>query len=146
KFHVLTIFFGKLIASLPTPRRIPTPCSPSGGREPAGGDGEAADGQGADAEQLPAALVTHAAPGDPFRDIVRRGAEENAAKTNVDLIYASGREGSEQALLIDQYAQQGVDGLVVANAKPEALNDSLVAAVEAGIPVVTINAGDAQWE
>src|SRR5699024_7381632 len=79
-------------------------------------------------------------------DIVRRGAEENAAQNNVDLIYASDPEGSEQALLIDQDVQQGVDGLIVANAKPETLNDSLVAAGEAGVPVVTINAGAAQGE
>ena len=139
-------FFGKLIAFLAIPLLILTACSSTGGRETAGGDGEAAEGQVADTEQITVAMVTHAVPGDTFWDIVRRGAEENAAKNNVDLIYASDPEGSEQALLIDQYVQQGVDGLVVANAKPEALNDSLVAAVEAGIPVVTINAGDAQWE
>src|SRR5699024_1314127 len=100
KFHVLTIFFGKLIAFLAIPLLILTACSSTGGRETAGGDGEAAEGQVADTEQITVAMVTHAVPGDTFWDIVRRGAEENAAKNNVDLIYASDPEGSEQALLM----------------------------------------------
>jgi simple sugar transport system substrate-binding protein len=36
---------------------------------------------------------------------------------------------------------QGVDGIVVSMANPDALQDSVEAAVDAGIPVVTINSG-----
>lgn len=136
----------KLLAFLAVPLLILAACSSTGGRETTADDGETGEGQVAPTEEITIAMVTHAVPGDTFWDIVRKGAEENAAKNNVNLIYASDPEGSEQALLIDQYVQQEVDGLVVANAKPEAMNDSLVAAVEAGIPVVTINAGDAQWQ
>src|SRR5699024_11728243 len=95
-------FFGKLIAFLAIPLLILTACSSTGGRETAGGDGEAAEGQVADTEQSTVAMVTHAVPGDTDWDLVRRGAEANAASNTVDLVYASAPAGSVKALLMDQ--------------------------------------------
>ncbi|MFZ3453327.1 substrate-binding domain-containing protein [Arthrobacter sp. 7Tela_A1] len=115
-------------------------CSSSGGREPeAGTDG---GGEVAGTERMNIALITHAAPGDTFWDIVRKGAEEAAAKDNVELQYLSDPEGGRQAQLIEQAVDQGVDGIAVTLAKPDALASALKKAADAGIPVVSLNAGE----
>lgn len=115
-------------------------CS-SGGRaadtENSGGGGKVAS-----TDRIKIALITHAAPGDTFWDIVRKGAEEAAAKDNVELLYTSDPEGGRQAQLIDQAVDQKVDGIAVTLAKPEALKDALKKATAAGIPVVSLNAGE----
>ena len=49
--------------------------------------------------RIKVALITHAAAGDTFWDIVRKGAEEAAAKDNVELLYTSDPEGGRQAQL-----------------------------------------------
>ncbi|MEO5780936.1 MAG: sugar ABC transporter substrate-binding protein, partial [Arthrobacter oryzae] len=54
-------------------------CSSTGGKAPEAGGGGAA-GQAVSTPKIKVAMVTHAGPGDTFWDIVRRGAEEAAAK------------------------------------------------------------------
>ncbi|MCC3290972.1 MULTISPECIES: substrate-binding domain-containing protein [unclassified Arthrobacter] len=115
-------------------------CSSEGGRTP---EPESQDGGAvADTEQIKVALITHAAPGDTFWDIVRKGAEEAAGKDNVELQYLSDPEGGRQAQLVEQAVEQGVDGIAVTLAKPDALAGALEDARAAGIPVVTLNAGE----
>ncbi|MEB2529301.1 substrate-binding domain-containing protein, partial [Kocuria rosea] len=116
-------------------------CSSEGGRETTAA-GEGGGGQAAQTEQIKIAMVTHAPPGDTFWDTIRTGAEEAAAKDNVDLLYAGDIEGGRQAQLVQQYIDQGVDGIAVTLAKPDALRDVLAQAEEAGIPVVSFNAGE----
>ncbi|CEA09824.1 ABC transporter periplasmic-binding protein YphF precursor [Arthrobacter saudimassiliensis] len=116
-------------------------CSGSGGR--AAAEAEAAGGgQVANTPEITVALITHAGPGDTFWDIVRKGAEEAAAKDNVDLLYSSDPDGGRQAQLVEQAIDQRVDGIVVTLAKPEALSSAVRKAADAGIPVVSINAGE----
>lgn len=120
-------------------------CSSQGGKAPAAGDvsqGEAAVSM----PKLKIALITHAAPGDTFWDIVRKGAEEASAKDNVDLQYLSDPEGGRQAQLIEQAVDQGVDGIAVTLAKPDALASALKKAEAAGIPVVSLNAGEDRFK
>jgi len=95
---------------------------------------------------LTIALVTHGAPGDTFWDIVRKGAEDAAAKNGITLLYASDPDGSKQAQLVQQYTDQDVNGIAVSLAKPDALASSVEAAVAAGIPVVSLNAGSTAWK
>ncbi|WP_309073435.1 substrate-binding domain-containing protein [Paenarthrobacter sp.] len=116
-------------------------CSSQGGK-PADTGGGAAAGQVAGTDRIKVALITHAAPGDTFWDIVRKGAEEAAAKDNVELLYTSDPEGGRQAQLIQQAVDQKVDGIAVTLAKPDALKDALKKASDAGIPVVSLNAGE----
>ena len=116
-------------------------CSSSGGR-PAESGGGAGGGQVATTDRIKIALITHAAAGDTFWDIVRKGAEEAAAKDNVELLYTSDPEGGRQAQLIEQAVDQKVDGIAVTLAKPDALKDALKKATDAGIPVVSLNAGE----
>ena len=115
-------------------------CSSEGGRAPAADT--ANGGTVADTEQIKIALITHSGPGDTFWDIVRKGAEEAAAKDNVELQYLSDPEGGRQAQLIEQAVDQGVDGIAVTLAKPDAVAGALEKAAAAGIPVVSLNSGE----
>lgn len=115
-------------------------CSSTGGRQPAVSAG-AGSGQVATTPTIKLALITHAAPGDTFWDIVRKGAEEAAAKDNVELLYTSDPDGGRQAQLVQQAIDQKVSGIAVSLAKPDALRSVLKKAEAAGIPVVTLNSG-----
>ncbi len=119
-------------------------CSSTGGKEPAADEGSAAGG--ADTEQMTVAFITHAAPGDTFWDQVRAGAEDAAAKDNVDLQYTADPEGANQARLVQQAVDKKVDGIAVTLAKPEAMEGNVSKAVDAGIPVVSLNAGMDAWQ
>ena len=129
-----------LVASV-VPMLALSACSSTGGKAPeaAGGGG---GGQAVSTPKLKIALITHAAPGDTFWDIVRKGAEEASAKDNVELLYTSDPEGGRQAQLIEQAINQNVDGIAVTLAKPDALKGALEKATAAGIPVVSLNAGE----
>jgi simple sugar transport system substrate-binding protein len=119
-------------------------CSSQGGRqaeEPAGG---VAAGQ-ADTPPMTIAMVTHAAPGDTFWDIIQKGAEAAAAKDNAEFLYSSDPDAARQAQLVQAAVDQQVDGLAVTLAKPDALRDAVTRAIEAGIPVVSLNAGEEAW-
>ena len=115
---------------------------------PAGAGGGAAGGGdgGSDLEPLKVALVTHAAPGDTFWDTIRAGAEDAAEKNAVELLYSSDPDGARQAQLVQQAVDQGVDGIVVTLAKADAMSGEVQKAVEAGIPVFSINAGEEQYK
>ncbi|WP_432547817.1 sugar ABC transporter substrate-binding protein [Kineococcus sp. SYSU DK004] len=120
-------------------------CSSSGGRQDSGDDGGAAAGV-ADTERMTIAMVTHAAPGDTFWDIVRSGAEDAAAKDNVDLNYQGAPEAADQVNLVQSAIDSGVDGIAVTLAKADALAPAVQAATEAGIPVVAFNGGFGEWQ
>ena len=64
-------------------------CSRSGGSPAESGGGAGGAGQAASTHRMKMALMTPAAAGDTFWDIVRKGAEEAAAKDNVELLYTS---------------------------------------------------------
>ncbi|MCA4134347.1 substrate-binding domain-containing protein [Arthrobacter sp. M4] len=116
-------------------------CSAQGGR-PTDSGNAAGGGQVANTQRIKVALITHAAAGDTFWDIVRKGAEEAAAKDNVELLYTNDPEAGRQAQLVQQAIDQKVDGIAVTLATPDALKDVLKKASDAGIPVVSLNAGE----
>ncbi|WP_338749283.1 sugar ABC transporter substrate-binding protein [Janibacter alittae] len=120
-------------------------CSSSGGKETTDDDGGGSAG-GADTEQMTVAFITHAAPGDTFWDQVRSGAEDAAKKDNVNLQYTADPEGSNQARLVQQAVDKGVDGIAVTLAKPDAMKGNVEKAVNAEIPVVALNAGMDDWK
>ncbi|MBF6336144.1 sugar ABC transporter substrate-binding protein [Nocardia abscessus] len=90
------------------------------------------------------AVVTHGSPGDAFWNVVKNGAEAAGEDLGVRVDYNSSGDPGQQAKLIDNAVAQGVDGLVVSMANPEALRPSVEKAVAAGIPVVTINSGESE--
>lgn len=123
-------------------------CSSSGGARahettaPAPGGGGAV----ADTERYTIAMVTHEAPGDTFWDKIRSGAEAAAAKDNIELKYSNDPSASNQATLIQNAIDSGVDGLATTMSTPDALAGSIQAAVDKGIPVVGFNAGIDQYK
>jgi simple sugar transport system substrate-binding protein len=106
------------------------------------GDGEGSgDGGRSGTGDLSFAVITHGSAGDAFWDVVQNGAKAAGEDLGVSVEYQSDGDPQRQAQLIDAAVNSDVDGIVVSMANPDALQDSVEAAVAAGIPVVTINSG-----
>lgn len=120
-------------------------CSSTGGRVPEP-ESNAGGGAVAATDRIKIAVITHAPPGDTFWDIIRKGAEEAAAKDNVELQYLGDPDGGRQSQLIEQAIDQGVDGIAVTLAKPDAMAGALKRAADAGIAIVSLNAGEDQFK
>jgi simple sugar transport system substrate-binding protein len=88
-------------------------------------------------------FITHGQAGDPFWDVVRKGAETAAAETDSDLQYQSPVEFDLSAMsrMIDDATASRPDGLIVSIPDAEALGKSIQAAVAAKIPVISVNSG-----
>ncbi|QER86625.1 substrate-binding domain-containing protein [Streptomyces tendae] len=114
-------------------------CSASGADE---GPSEAAGGTGG----MRVALVTHGSEGDVFWDRVRKGAEAAAARDGIELTYLSDPDGAGQADLVRQAVRDGVDGIALTLAKPQAMKGPVNEARAADIPVVGLNSGLDSWE
>ncbi|MGI5193063.1 sugar ABC transporter substrate-binding protein [Streptomyces sp. CA-288835] len=119
--------------------------SSSGGKESEEGGAEAAAGK-ASTPQMTVAMITHAAPGDTFWDLIRKGAQAAAAKDNVKLVYSSNPNAADQANLVQNAIDQKVDGIALTAAKPDAMKDVVAKAKAAGIPVVGFNSGLDNWK
>ena len=113
-------------------------CSSSGGKEDS--STTAASGN-AGTPTMTVAFITHQAPGDTFWDIIRKGAEAAAAKSNIDLQYSNDPDATKQAQLIQAAVDKKVDGIAVTDPNTPALGAAIKAAVAAGIPVTMLNAG-----
>jgi simple sugar transport system substrate-binding protein len=92
------------------------------------------------------AMITHAAPGDTFWDIIRAGATAAAAKDNVTLKYSNNDDPTQQATLIQDAINSKVNGIAVTDPAPAAICPTIKKAVQAGIPVVMFNAGVSNWQ
>ncbi|MFC8870391.1 sugar ABC transporter substrate-binding protein [Streptomyces sp. NPDC057148] len=120
--------------------------SGSGGKKADEEEDSGASAGKANTPRMTVALVTHQAPGDTFWDIVRKGAEAAAAKDNIKLVYSADPNAGNQANLVQNAIDQKVDGIAVTLAKPDALRGVLGKAEKAGIPVVGLNSGLADWK
>ena len=107
--------------------------------EEAAGNGDAAAGASRD---LDYAVIIHGVPDGSFWNVVKKGAEDGGAQYGVDVEVTGDPEGSRQAQLIDSAVANQPDGIVVSMANPDALQGSIEAARDAGIPVITINSGE----
>ncbi|MFG2029944.1 sugar ABC transporter substrate-binding protein [Streptomyces sp. NPDC048825] len=119
--------------------------SSSGGKESEEGGAEAAAGK-ASTPKMTVAMITHAAPGDTFWDLIRKGAQAAASKDNVKLVYSSSPNAADQANLVQNAIDQKVDGIALTAAKPDAMKDVVAKAKAAGIPVVGFNSGLDDWK
>lgn len=111
-------------------------CSGTGEEEPASDE---------ELQDVTIAVVTHGAPDDAFWSVVKAGSDRAADDLGIDVEYNSDEDVTAQAELIDQAVADEVDGIVVSMANPDGLKDSVGAAVDAGIPVITINSGVDQF-
>jgi simple sugar transport system substrate-binding protein len=98
------------------------------------------------AQRTTVALITHQAPGDTFWDLVRRGAEAAATKSDLDLQYFHDPDVAAQANLVRSAVNAKVAGIAVTLAEPAAMAPAVQAAAAAGIPVVALNSGITEWK
>ncbi len=87
-------------------------------------------------------MAVHSNPAeDSFWGVVEKGAQDAAAALGVELKSGGNSDPAVQAQLVETYISDKVDGIIVSLANPDAMRDSVTKAVEAGIPVITINSG-----
>jgi simple sugar transport system substrate-binding protein len=87
-------------------------------------------------------MAVHANPAeDAFWAVVEKGARDAAATFGVELKSGGSGDPVEQSQLVENYVAAKVDGIIVSLANPDALKDAVKKAVDAGIPVITINSG-----
>jgi simple sugar transport system substrate-binding protein len=123
-------------------------CSATGGKKAANaanGTTSVAAGH-ANTPHYTIAMITHAALGDTFGDIIRAGATAAAAKDNVTLNYSNNDDPTQQAQLIQDAVNSKVSGIAVTDPDPQAICPSVKKARAAGIPVVMFNAGVLNWQ
>lgn len=131
-----------LVAAVTAACLLAAGCSGSGGTNDTGDASAGKAGTG----RIKIALITHGARGDAFWELVRKGAQAAAAKDDIDLTYASDSEAAAQASLVRDAIRDGVDGIALTLAKPEAMQSAVSAAKAAGIPVVGLNSGIDAWK
>jgi simple sugar transport system substrate-binding protein len=120
-------------------------CSSTGGKQEEAPAANAATGK-ANTPQITIQMVTHAAPGDTFWDIIRKGAQAAAAKDNVKFQYASDPDSGKQATLVQNAIDAKVDAIAVTLPDPPAIGPTVKKAIDAGIPVVAFNAGIGEYK
>src|ERR687896_139122 len=87
------------------------------------------------------AVITHGA-GDSFWAVAKKGAEDAGKDLGVTVKYSeSNNDPQEQAQLIEAAVTEEVDGIAVSAPDPDAITDAVKTAVDAGIPVITLNSG-----
>ena len=102
-----------------------------------------ADGERGVGEDVRIVVVTHGQSADPFWSVVANGVRDAAADMGVRAEYQAPTRFDmvEMASLIDAAVASRPAGLVVSVPDPDALGPSIRAAIEAGIPVISINSG-----
>lgn len=87
---------------------------------------------------------------DPFFSTMERGASDAAAAVGVEFDFTAPNGfdnlAEDLARLIDIGITREPDAMVIGNFIPDAQNDGIARAVEAGITVVVINSGLDNWE
>ncbi|MCE7026469.1 sugar ABC transporter substrate-binding protein [Jiella avicenniae] len=88
-------------------------------------------------------VVTHGQANDPFWSVVKNGVEEAAKNTGASVDYRAPEtfDMVQMSQLIDAAVNQEPDGLVVSIPDADALGPSIERAVQAGIPVISMNSG-----
>lgn len=111
----------------------------SGSDEAAGNEGGGVNG-----EDVRVVVVTHGQASDPFWSVVQNGARQAGEDLGVEVEYQAPQSFDMVAMgqLIDAAVASDPDGLVVSIPDADALSGPIRAAVQAGIPVVSINSGD----
>lgn len=95
------------------------------------------------AQDIRIVVVSHGQASDPFWSVVKNGVDEGAKDMGVQVEYRAPDtyDMVRMAQLIDAAVASNPDGLVVSIPDGDALGDSIGAAVNSGIPVVSMNSG-----
>ena len=107
-----------------------------------GGDKQSSDNvdltQGGD---LTIAVITHG-DGGSFWAVAKKGAEDAGKDLGVTVKYSeSNNDAQQQAQMIEAAVTEKVDGLAVSAPDADAISSAVGKAVDAGIPVITLNSG-----
>lgn len=88
-------------------------------------------------------VVSHGQASDPFWSVVKNGVDRAAGDMRVNVEYQAPQTFDMVAMsqLIDAAVASEPDGLVVSIPDADALGDSIRSAVDAGIPVISMNSG-----
>jgi simple sugar transport system substrate-binding protein len=109
------------------------------------GDGGDGDGNGGAVRQrdFRFVAVTHGQASDPFWSVAANGVNDAAEDMGVQVEYQAPDtfDMVQMSELIDAAVASEPDGLIVSIPDADALGDSISAAVDAGIPVISINSG-----
>jgi simple sugar transport system substrate-binding protein len=122
-------------------------CGGGGGGEQGGG-GEGGGGEGlVPRDQINIEYVTHATP-DPFWTVVQNGVNRASEDLGVEVNYRELQQYNipQMQRNLEAAISAEPDGMVVSIPDPNALNDTIRRAVDAGIPVVVANSGETAWE
>ncbi len=105
---------------------------------------DASSGGEGDGPPIRIVFVTHGQASDPFWSVVQNGARQAGRDLGVRVEYQAPESFDMVTMgqLIDAAAASKPDGLVVSIADADALAAPIRRAIEAGIPVVSINSGD----
>src|SRR5919204_2861019 len=94
-------------------------------------------------KNLTFAVITHG-EGDTFWAVAKKGALAAGKDEGVTVKYSeSQNDPQKQAQLISAAVTQKVDGIATSAPDPDAIKDPLKRAERAGIPVITLNSGEA---
>ena len=121
--------------------------TPAGGQATsatAGGQAAApASGSNAQRGNLRFVVVSHGQASDPFWSVVKNGVDQAAKDMGVKVEYQAPGKFDMVAMsqLIDAAVASKPDGLVVSIPDANALSPSIKKAVDAGIPVISMNSG-----
>jgi simple sugar transport system substrate-binding protein len=117
-----------------------------------GGTGGATPDKGADGtpdhSTVRIVMVSHGQTSDPFWSVVANGADDAARELGVRVEYQAPTSFDmvRESQLIDAAVASRPSALAISVPDPDALGPSIRAAVAAGIPALSVNAGDAAWE
>jgi simple sugar transport system substrate-binding protein len=94
-------------------------------------------------EDIRIIVVSHGQASDPFWSVVKNGVDAAAGDMRVTVEYQAPQTFDMVAMsqLIDAAVAANPDGLVVSIPDASALEDSIRGAVDAGIPVISMNSG-----
>jgi simple sugar transport system substrate-binding protein len=100
-------------------------------------------GQAGSRSSIHIAVVSHGQASDPFWSVVKNGVDQAAKDMGVNVQYQAPDKFDMVAMsqLIDAAVATKPDGLVVSVPDANALTPSITKAIQAGIPVITINSG-----
>ncbi|MGH9052902.1 MAG: sugar ABC transporter substrate-binding protein, partial [Acidimicrobiia bacterium] len=113
---------------------------------PGGAETTPAGEAGGAQRELTYSMVVHDEPAGTFWGVVKTGAERAAADLGVSVNVQGSGDPAEQADFVEAAVAQGVDGVAVSLANPDAMRDALASASGAGIPIVTLNSGLNDWQ
>jgi len=117
-------------------------CSSDGNKEPTG-SGPTKTSGAVNQNGFRIAVVTHGQASDPFWSVVANGVKAAAQDEGVTADYNAPQTFDMVAMsqLIDAAVASQPDGLIVSIPDADALGPSIQKAVDAGIPVISINSG-----